>query len=163
MSVQNKILDLKKLKAKIALLKKQGKEIAFTNGCFDLIHYGHVDYLEKAKKGNRALIVGLNSDSSVRRLKGSARPIVNQKARAHVMAALACVDFVIVFNEETPLNLIKSIKPDVLIKGADWKGKKVAGADVVVKNKGKLQFIRYIPGFSTTQIIGKIIKSCASR
>lgn len=163
MPAQKKILGLKALQKKIALLKKQGKKIIFTNGCFDLVHYGHVDYLEKAKKGNRVLIVGLNSDKSVRRIKGPKRPIVPQMARAHVMAAFSCVDFVTIFNEDTPYNLIKALKPDVLIKGADWKGKKVAGADVVTQRGGKVEFIKYISGFSTTNIIERILSASAKK
>ncbi len=152
-SLQNKVIGVAALKKKLSAFRRQGKTIAFTNGCFDLMHMGHVTYLEAAKnKGNRVLIVGLNSDKSVSRLKGPTRPICPQKSRAAVMAALACVDFVVIFNEETPYNLIKALKPDVLIKGADWKGKEVVGSDIAKK----IEFIKYIPGFSTTHIIEKI-------
>ena len=158
MSIRTKITGLSKLKKELARLRKQGKTIAFTNGCFDILHYGHVSYLEKARKGNRVLVVGLNSDASVRRLKGPARPINGQKARAGVLAALASVDFVTVFNEDTPYKLIKAVAPDILIKGADWKGKPVVGADVVKLNGGKVEFITFVDNFSTTRIIETLKK-----
>jgi rfaE bifunctional protein nucleotidyltransferase chain/domain len=148
-----KIVGAAALKVKLSALRRQGYTIAFTNGCFDLMHLGHVQYLEAAKsKGKRILIVGLNSDKSISAIKGPNRPICPQKSRAAVMASLACVDFVVIFNEETPYKLIKTLQPDVLIKGADWKGKRVAGDDIVKK----VEFIKYIPGFSTTNIIEKI-------
>jgi len=136
-------------------MRRQGKTIAFTNGCFDLMHIGHVRYLEQASRGNRILIIGLNSDVSTRSIKGPHRPIVPQKSRAAVLAALECVDFVVIFNEDTPYKTIAAIKPDILIKGADWKGKPVAGQDLVKK----VEFVKYIQGFSTTNIIEKILKS----
>ena len=153
MSIHTKIISLPSLLKKLPALRRKGKIIAFTNGCFDLLHVGHVKYLEAAKKGDRILIVGLNSDKSVQKLgKGPNRPICPQASRAAVIAAIASVDFVVLFNEETPYNLIKAVQPDVLIKGADWKGKPVAGADIA----GKVEFITYIKGFSTTAIIEKI-------
>jgi D-beta-D-heptose 7-phosphate kinase / D-beta-D-heptose 1-phosphate adenosyltransferase len=155
MTIQHKILSLPALLKKLPALRRQGKTIAFTNGCFDLMHIGHVKYLEEAGRGNRVLIVGLNSDVSTRRIKGSSRPIVVQKSRAAVLAALESVDFVVIFNEETPHKTIAAIKPDILIKGADWKGKSVIGEDLVKK----VEFVKYIKGFSTTNIIDKIIKS----
>jgi D-beta-D-heptose 7-phosphate kinase/D-beta-D-heptose 1-phosphate adenosyltransferase len=155
MSIKNKILSLSALLKKLPGLRRQGKIIAFTNGCFDLMHIGHVKYLEEAGKSNRILIVGLNSDVSINHIKGSKRPIVVQKSRAAVLAALECVDFVVIFNEDTPYKIITAIKPDILIKGADWKGKSVVGEDLVKK----VEFIKYIKGFSTTNIIEKIIKS----
>jgi len=155
MSIDNKILKLPALLKKLPVLRRQGKTIAFTNGCFDLMHIGHVKYLEQAARGNRVLIVGLNSDVSIRRIKGCGRPIVVQKSRAAVLAALDSVDFVVIFNEETPYKTITAIKPDILIKGADWKGKSVVGEDLVKK----VEFVKYIQGFSTTNIIEKIIKS----
>ena len=155
MPINNKILKLPGLLKRLPALRRQGKTIAFTNGCFDLMHIGHVKYLEEAGRGNRVLIVGLNSDVSINRIKGPSRPIVAQKSRAAVLAALESVDFVVIFNEETPHKTIAAIKPDILIKGADWKGKSVVGEDLVKK----LEFIKYIKGFSTTNIIEKIIKS----
>jgi len=155
MLIANKILSLPALLKKLPALRRQGKTIAFTNGCFDLMHIGHVQYLEEAKKGNRVLIVGLNSDASIHRIKGSSRPIVGQKSRAAVLAALENVDFVVIFNEATPYKIISAIKPDILIKGADWKGKSVVGEDLVKRK----EFVKYIPGFSTTNIIKKIRKN----
>jgi D-beta-D-heptose 7-phosphate kinase/D-beta-D-heptose 1-phosphate adenosyltransferase len=157
-----KIVSLSSLKKLIARYRKAGKTIAFTNGCFDILHYGHVSYLEAAKKNNsRILIIGLNSDRSVRSLeKGPNRPIVPQTERAKVLAALACVDHVVLFNEPTPQQLVEALMPDVMIKGADWKGKKVAGADAVKANGGRVEFIAYIKGLSTTNIIAKISRSC---
>ena len=155
MAIMTKILKLPALLEKLPALRRQGKIIAFTNGCFDLMHIGHVKYLEDAGKDGRVLIVGLNSDSSIRSIKGPSRPIVEQKSRAAVLAALENVDFVVIFNEDTPYKTIAAIKPDILIKGADWKGKSVVGEDLVKK----VEFVKYIPGFSTTNIIEKIIKS----
>ncbi len=149
------------LKRIVLRLQKKGKKVAFTNGCFDILHFGHVSYLEEAKKPGRVLIVGLNSDASVRKIKGPKRPIVSQGERARVMAGLSCVDFVTIFNEETPYDLIKTLTPDILIKGADWKGKKIAGADIVSARGGKVEFIKYVKHFSTTNIIKAIVTKCA--
>ena len=159
-SSAKKIIGVKELKARLSSLRRQGKAIAFTNGCFDLMHLGHVTYLQKAKKGDRILVVGVNSDKSISRIKGPSRPICAQRSRAAVLAALSCVDFVVIFNEETPYNLIKAVCPDVLIKGADWKGKKVIGSDIAKK----VELIKYVNGFSTTKIIEKIAKThgCSS-
>lgn len=140
---------------KLPALRRQGKTIAFTNGCFDLMHIGHVKYLEDAGRGNRILIVGLNSDSSISRIKGPDRPINEQKSRAAVLAALESVDFVVIFNEDTPYKTIAAIKPDILIKGADWKGQALVGEDLVKK----VEFVKFVRGFSTSRIIEKIIKS----
>ncbi len=162
MAIKNKIISLKSLLAQVAVLRRKGSAIAFTNGCFDLMHKGHVAYLEKAKgtpAQKRVLIVGLNSDKSVKALdKGTNRPICPQDSRAAVLAALESVDFVVLFNEDTPYKLIKAIQPDVLIKGADYKGKPVAGADIVKASGGKLELIAFVKGFSTSNIIEKIKK-----
>jgi rfaE bifunctional protein nucleotidyltransferase chain/domain len=156
MSIKHKILSLPRLLQKLPALRRQGKIIAFTNGCFDLMHIGHVKYLQQARRGGRrVLIVGLNSDASVKRIKGPGRPIVVQKSRAAVLAALESVDFVVIFGEDTPQKLIKALKPDILIKGADWKGKPVVGEDLV----GKIEFIKFVQGFSTTNIIENILKN----
>ncbi len=161
MNFKEKVVSFNTLKKRIERLRKSGKTIVFTNGCFDILHLGHVAYLEGAKKKNRVLIVGLNSDKSVRRLKGKHRPIVSQNARAGVLAGLAAVDFVTIFNEETPEKLIQLIKPDVLIKGADWKGKGVAGADFVKSYGGKIEFIKFLNHFSTTSVIQSLLSKCA--
>ncbi len=155
MNSQKKIVMLATLKRKLAALRKEQKVIAFTNGCFDILHCGHVTYLEQAKRKDRILIVGLNSDSSVRKIKGPQRPVNCQSDRAGVLAGLASVDFVTIFDEETPYELIRAVRPDVLIKGADWKGKAVAGADLVKK----VELIKYVENVSTTNIIEKIHKS----
>ena len=160
MDTKQKIVNLKVLRKRITHLRKKGWKIAFTNGCFDLLHLGHVSYLEKAKKNNRILIVGLNSDQSIRKIKDPKRPILFQKERAVILASLACVDFVTIFNEETPLKLIEAVKPDILIKGADWKRKEAVGSDVVKGYGARVEYIRYIPGFSTTRIIEKIVQKC---
>ena len=154
MPINKKILSLPALLKKLPVLRRRGARIAFTNGCFDLMHIGHVQYLEDAGKGNRVLIVGLNSDASTRRIKGPHRPIVAQKSRAALLAALESVDFVVIFNEDTPYKILSIIKPDILIKGADWKGKSVVGEDLVKK----VEFIKFVEGFSTTNIIEKILK-----
>jgi len=157
----NKIIGKIALKRKIALLRKKRKKIAWTNGCFDILHSGHVSYLESAKKKDRILIVGLNSDRSVRKIKGPKRPIVRESERAFVLAALSCVDFIVLFDESTPAKLIEYLKPDILIKGADWKGKEVAGSDVVERYGGKVEYLKFVKGLSTTNIIQKILKKCA--
>lgn len=153
-----KILSLNALNKRIVKLKKQGKKIAWTNGCFDILHAGHVSYLKESKKKDRILIVGLNSDKSVQKLKGRTRPIVPEIQRAFVLSELECVDFIVLFDQETPYEAIKYLKPDILIKGADYKGKPVAGEDVVLANGGKLEFIKYLDRMSTTNIIEKILK-----
>ena len=159
MGTRDKIVSLETLKGKINRHRQEKKTIAFTNGCFDILHFGHVNYLEAAKKKNRVLIVGLNSDASTRRIKGPQRPINSQKERARVLAALGCVDYVVIFNEDTPSRVIAAVKPDVLIKGADWKGKDVAGSDVVAKSGGKVEFIKYLTSYSTSNTIAAIQKS----
>ena len=155
---KKKILKVETLKRKIVQWRKEGKVIAWTNGCFDILHLGHVSYLQTAHKKNRILIVGLNSDASIKKIKGSKRPIVPQEERAGVLAALACVDYITIFDEETPQKVIEYLKPDILIKGADWKGKGVAGSDVVEANGGKVEYIDFIVPCSSTNIIETILK-----
>lgn len=145
-----------KLKELILKFKKRNKTIAFTNGCFDILHYGHIKYLRQAKKTADILIVGLNSDTSVKRIKGPGRPINRQFERAQVLSELSCVDYITLFNQETPLKLIKLIKPDILIKGGDWKIDKIAGADFVKSRGGKIKRVSYQRGYSTTALIEKI-------
>lgn len=147
------------LKTIVANLRKYGKKIVFTNGCFDILHIGHVKYLEKAKKYGDVLIVGLNSDSSVRKIKGKSRPLNKQKDRALVLAALGFIDYVVIFNEDTPYNLISILKPDVLVKGSDWHKDKIVGAGLVNKAGGKVIGAPFIKGFSTTKLIRKIIET----
>jgi len=139
-------------------LKADGKKVVFTNGVFDLIHSGHVDYLLKAKNLGDVLIVGLNSDESVRRIKGEKRPILKQKERAFVLSNLKAVDYVVFFEENTPENLISEIIPDILVKGADWEVEKIVGKDVVEKNGGKVMNIEFVNDQSTSKIIDLIVK-----
>ncbi|MBX0310239.1 MAG: D-glycero-beta-D-manno-heptose 1-phosphate adenylyltransferase [Sulfurihydrogenibium sp.] len=136
--------------------REKGKKIVFTNGCFDIIHAGHVDYLEKAKSLGDFLVVGLNSDESVKRLKGPTRPVNPVEQRKKVLQALKPVDLVIVFEEDTPERLIKEIKPDVLVKGGDWKIENIVGADFVMSYGGKVYTIDFVYDTSTTKIIEKV-------
>jgi len=151
-----RIIESKNIKKEISELKKESKKIVFTNGCFDIIHAGHISYLNEAKALGDILIVGLNSDESVRRLKGADRPVVNERDRAYVLANLKPVDYVVMFDEDTPYELIKKIKPDILVKGADYEGKNIAGRDIVESSGGKTVLINFIEGKSTSEIIKKI-------
>lgn len=152
-----KIKSLKQLSRIALLLKSKGKKIVFTNGCFDILHFGHVYYLEQAKKQGDILIVGLNSDKSIQRIKGKNRPIVCQQDRAKVLAGLESIDYIVIFNEDTPLKTISAIKPDVLIKGSDWQKNNIAGSEVVRQYGGKVTTIKLVKGRSTTNIIEKIV------
>lgn len=138
--------------------QRQGKRVVFTNGCFDILHYGHVKYLKEAKSCGDILVVGLNSDASIRRLKSSKRPINTEKDRAEVLAALESVDHIIVFSEDTPYKLIGSLKPDILVKGGDWRKEKIVGADIVLANGGKVLSLPYVKNKSTTNTIKKLIQ-----
>jgi D-beta-D-heptose 7-phosphate kinase/D-beta-D-heptose 1-phosphate adenosyltransferase len=142
-------------------LKKKKQRVVFTNGCFDILHRGHVEYLEGAKSLGDILIVGLNTDTSVRRLKGSGRPVVEEDDRAHVIAGLASVDYVCLFDEETPQRLIELLVPDVLVKGADWAVADVVGREVVEAAGGSVRTIEFLPNRSTSRIIEKIRTSLA--
>ena len=153
-----KLKDKQSLEKIIIGLHSKGKKVVFTNGCFDILHYGHAKYLEQAKAKADILVVAVNSDGSVRKLKGQARPLFSQKFRAKMVAALESVDYVVIFSEETPLEIIKSLKPDVLVKGGDWKEDKIVGADFVKSCGGRVSSIKFVPGFSTTNIIRKIAK-----
>jgi len=140
-------------------LKSEGKKIVFTNGCFDLVHAGHIDYLSKAKAMGDVLIVGLNSDDSVTRLKGEKRPILNEHERAFILSNIKPVDYVILFNEDTPQKLIEELLPDILVKGEDWAIEDIVGADVVIANGGKVKNIKFVNDQSTSKIIDKIVAS----
>ncbi len=152
-----KIISPLSLIHKIKALKKKGKRIVFTNGCFDILHYGHVKYLQDAKGKGDYLIVAVNSDSSVRKIKAKNRPVIGQTDRLKTIAALASVDFVVLFNQDNPLKLIKAIKPDVLIKGADWSKNKIIGADFVESCGGKVETVNLVKGRSTSALIKKIV------
>lgn len=138
------------------LKENRNKKIVFTNGCFDILHRGHVTYLSEAKKLGDILIVGLNSDASVKKLKGPERPINNELDRQYVLSQLKAVDFVEIFDEETPLNLILKIKPNILVKGGDWKIDQIVGAKEVIQNGGEVFSLNFVDGYSTTSIIHKI-------
>jgi D-beta-D-heptose 7-phosphate kinase/D-beta-D-heptose 1-phosphate adenosyltransferase len=139
-------------------LRASGKTIVFTNGVFDLLHIGHLRYLQEAKRLGDALLVGVNSDRSVRFLKGSGRPITAEEERAEVLAALTCVDGVVIFDEETPRDLIQAIQPDVLVKGSDWAEDAIVGRDIVEARGGRVVRVAIQPGYSTTRIVEKIKK-----
>ena len=154
----SKIVKLKDLVQKISTLRVSGRTIVFTNGCFDILHVGHVRYLAAARSEGDVLVVGLNSDESTRSIKQENRPIVNQDQRAEVLAGLECVDYITVFNEPDPLKLIQALKPDVLVKGADWKEEDIIGADVVKEGGGKVVRVDVVPEISTSRIIQRIVK-----
>ena len=143
----------------IKSLREQGKKIVFTNGCFDIIHTGHVQYLQEARELGDILIIGLNSDTSVKKLKGADRPINDQNSRAIVLSALNAVDYVIVFEQNTPYDLINKIKPDILVKGGDWPEDKIVGYDIVKASGGIVKSLSFHAGNSTTAIIEKINKN----
>ena len=158
----NKILTHGPLARRLDALHRQGKHIVFTNGCFDLIHPGHVRYLRAAKRLGDVLVVGLNSDASVRRLKGPRRPLVSVRDRCEVMAALEMVDYVTVFGEDTPYKLIKQVRPDVLVKGGDWKPEQIVGADIVRARGGTVRSLRFAPGYSTTRLVERLLRKSVS-
>ena len=139
------------------------QKIVFTNGCFDILHAGHVDYLRKAANLGNILIIGLNSDESVHKLKGASRPINNQNDRAEVLSALSFVDYIAIFDEDTPLNLIKEIRPSVLVKGGDYKKEEIVGADVVLDDGGRVEIIDFVENKSTTNIIEKMKESIGGK
>lgn len=151
--------SLSELRSICKQLKLEGKKIVFTNGCFDLVHAGHIDYLSKAKEMGDVLIVGLNSDNSVTRIKGKKRPILNEDERAFILSNMKAVDYVILFDEDTPQKLIEELLPDILVKGEDWAIDDIVGADVVLANGGKVKNIKFVNDQSTSKIIEKIIAS----
>jgi D-beta-D-heptose 7-phosphate kinase/D-beta-D-heptose 1-phosphate adenosyltransferase len=153
-----KIISTTSLKRKIRRLKQSGKRIVFTNGCFDILHYGHVKYLQDAASKGDYLVVAVNSDSSIQKIKAKNRPVIAQGDRLKTVAGLASVDFVVLFNENTPLRLIKALRPDVLIKGADWSKQKIIGADFVKSYGGKVLTVNLVKGRSTSALIEKIVR-----
>lgn len=156
-SINDKIVSLSQLLEKIHSDKQNGKKVVFTNGCFDILHKGHVDYLAKAADKGDVLIVAVNTDDSVKRLgKSPSRPIQDQEARAYLIAALESVSYVTLFNEDTPKELIDAIVPDILVKGSDYKPEAIVGYDTVIKNGGTVETIDFIEGYSTTAIEKKI-------
>jgi len=160
--VNPKIVDREALIAARRRLGEQGRRVVFTNGCFDLLHPGHVLYLAEARRLGDALVVALNSDASVRRLKGAGRPILNESERAEVLAALAAVDWVTIFDEDTPRPLIAALLPDVLVKGGDWAIEEIVGREEVEAAGGRVLALPYLEGSSTTDIIERIRKQSPS-
>jgi len=155
--IGKKIQSWEQIGATVARWKKKGERIVFTNGCFDLLHFGHLHYLAEASELGNHLIIGLNSAASVRRLKGSHRPINDEKTRQHQLAALEFVDAVVAFDQDTPFELIQLIVPDVLVKGGDWKPHQIVGSDIVLAAGGRVLSLPYIEGYSTTAIEQKIL------
>jgi len=153
-----KIVSITSLKRIIKRLKQKGKRIVFTNGCFDILHYGHVKYLQDSRSKGDYLVVAVNSDSSIKKIKAKNRPVISQSDRSKIVAAFSCVDFVVLFNAPHPLYLIKALKPDILIKGADWSKQKIIGADFVKSYGGKVLTVNLVKGRSTSAIIEKIIR-----
>jgi len=152
------VISLKRLLKELAPLREKGRKVVFTNGCFDIIHAGHVRYLTKARSLGDMLVVGLNSDASVRAIKGPSRPIVPESERAEVLGALRCVDYVVIFNEDTPLSLITALRPDILVKGSDWAAHEIVGGDVVKESGGRVARVRLLKGRSTTNIIKRVLE-----
>ena len=153
----SKIKTIGELKDISEKLRNQNKKVITTNGVFDILHIGHIRYLKEAKKLGDVLIVGINSDSSVKRIKGPERPLNNEKDRAEALAALKCVDFVTIFNEETPIKILEQIKPNIHVKGGDYNINQIIEKDIVEKNNGKIVLIPEVKGYSTTDLINKII------
>jgi rfaE bifunctional protein nucleotidyltransferase chain/domain len=158
-TIQSKIFDQEKLVRQLSAWRLLSKKIVFTNGCFDILHLGHVDYLGKAADEGDILIVGVNTDQSTAKLKGPHRPINNEEQRSMILASLHFVDAVILFDEDTPYNLIKLVQPDILVKGADYKPEEIVGYDIVKAKGGSVKTIDFLPGYSTSLIEEKIIKS----
>jgi len=154
--LNEKIKNVAALKRIAATLRAKGKRIVFTNGCFDILHYGHVKYLEDAKKKGDILIVGVNSDASVKRIKGKGRPVVRQEDRIRTLAGLESVNYAVIFGKETPLELIMALKPHILVKGSDWKKNNIVGAEFVLGLGGKVSTVKLSHGRSTTALINKI-------
>jgi len=154
--IQNKIHSRETLIRQCHIWRQASKKIVFTNGCFDILHHGHLDYLAKAADQGNILIVGINTDASVQGLKGPERPLTNEQDRAFQIASLLCVDAVCLFEEDTPLSLIETLKPDVLVKGGDYTIDKIVGADFVQNNGGRVEIIPFVQGYSTTGLIDRI-------
>jgi rfaE bifunctional protein nucleotidyltransferase chain/domain len=154
--LKDKIFTREALAAKVEEWRSSGKKIVFTNGCFDLLHAGHLAYLSEAASLGGVLIVGLNSDMSVQQLKGPSRPVNNEATRTAMLASMFFIDGVVLFSEDTPLELIKEIKPDVLVKGGDYEINQIAGATETIANGGKVRVLNFLPGYSSSSIIEKI-------
>jgi rfaE bifunctional protein nucleotidyltransferase chain/domain len=156
-AIQNKIVTRSDAAEIVAQWQLQGDKIVFTNGCFDIVHRGHVEYLSLAADLGQRMVIGLNTDASVQRLKGPSRPLVDEYSRAVLLAALSFVDLIVFFDEDTPYELIKALQPDVLVKGSDYKPESIVGYDVVTGRGGKVETINFVEGFSTTKLVEKIL------
>lgn len=154
--ITNKIKSREEAKSIVKEWDETGEKIAFTNGCFDIVHRGHIDYLSKAKDLGTKLVLGLNTDASVQRLKGSQRPIVDEQSRAILIGALQFIDLIVFFDEDTPYELIEALQPDVLVKGSDYKAEDIVGYDIVTAKGGAVETIDFVKGFSTTSLIERI-------
>ena len=165
LGVVTKLKSFAQITRIVSRLKREGKKIVFTNGCFDILHVGHVRLLKEARSLGECLIVGLNKDTSVKGLKGSGRPVSNEKERAEVLSALEGVNYVVLFSESTPEKLIHTVRPDFLVKGGDWKKKDIVGAAFVESYGGKVIPLKFVDGYSTTKLIGKIfaVKRCGGK
>ena len=153
---KEKVVSFDKIKIVISKEKAKNNKIVFTNGCFDIIHAGHINYLSHARSFGDFLVLGLNSDKSIKKIKGANRPVVEQGQRAIVLSALTCIDCIVIFDQEDPESLIKEVVPDVLVKGADWEEDKIIGADFVKKNGGIIKRVKFEQDISTTRIIKRI-------
>ncbi|MDD5571387.1 MAG: D-glycero-beta-D-manno-heptose 1-phosphate adenylyltransferase [Bacteroidales bacterium] len=156
--IKTKILSYEAIGKQVKAWRKKNKKIVFTNGCFDILHLGHIDYLSKAADLGDILIIGLNTDASVRKIKGKNRPINNEISRSKVLASLFFVDAVVLFNEETPYNLIKTIQPNILVKGSDYKSGSIIGSDIVKSKGGRIVTVDFVEGYSTSEIEKRIVK-----
>lgn len=161
--INNKIVSAEKATDIISNWRNKDGKVVFTNGCFDLLHLGHIEYLAKAASLGDFLVIGLNADASVRRLKGSSRPINDEKSRAFVLASLGFVSLIVLFSEDTPYELIKILQPDVLIKGADYQPEQIVGYDIVKARGGEVLTIEFIPGYSTSAIEKRILDAHSSQ
>lgn len=155
-TIQSKIQGWEQITLTLDTWREEPNKVVFTNGCFDILHYGHVYYLAEARALGDKLIIGLNSENSVRRLKGAHRPINDELTRMHLLASLQCVDAVVLFEEDTPLTLIQHIQPDILVKGGDWKVEEIVGSDIVQRKGGEVRNVPFVQGYSTTNIEQKV-------
>ncbi|MCK4661971.1 MAG: D-glycero-beta-D-manno-heptose 1-phosphate adenylyltransferase [Bacteroidales bacterium] len=157
--INSKIISWESLKKEIEVIKRNKKKIVFTNGCFDLIHRGHIKYLAEASDFGDVFIIGLNTDKSINRIKGNKRPIKDELTRALLLASFMFVDFVVLFDQDTPYELIKLIKPDILIKGSDYNVNEIVGGDIIIENGGQIKTIEFLKAYSSTKLINKIINT----
>jgi D-glycero-beta-D-manno-heptose 1-phosphate adenylyltransferase len=156
MNSKDKILPVPALVEQVQEWQEQGQKVVFTNGCFDILHLGHVDYLEKARQLGDKLVLGLNTDASISRIKGPSRPLQDEMSRARVMASLLFVDAVVLFDEDTPLELIRAVQPDILVKGDDYSIENIVGQDIVMARGGEVKTVPLVQGYSTTNVVKKI-------